>query len=62
MWDSLALAMVFQYSVRSTTDVMNKGFSKVRIGINSLYWIPNAMGGTQTYLLRLVEGLLEAAE
>jgi len=30
----------------------------MRIGINALYWIPNAMGGTQTYFLNLVKALL----
>lgn len=32
----------------------------VRMRINALYWIPNAMGGTQTYFLRLVEARLAA--
>lgn len=30
----------------------------MRIGINALYWIPNAMGGTQTYFLNLIKALL----
>lgn len=34
----------------------------MRIGINAMYWIPNSMGGTQTYLLRLVEALLASDE
>jgi len=32
-----------------------------RIGINALYWRPDAMGGTQTYLLRLVESMRRVA-
>ena len=29
----------------------------MRIGINVLFWVPNAMGGTQTYSQQLIEGL-----
>jgi len=34
---------------------------RFRIGLNALYWRPDAMGGTQTYLLRLVEALRRVA-
>jgi hypothetical protein len=30
----------------------------MRIGINALFWGPNQMGGTQTYLTKLVEALV----
>lgn len=30
----------------------------MRIGINALFWIPNAMGGTQTYFLNLLRALV----
>jgi hypothetical protein len=30
----------------------------MRIGINALFWIPDAMGGTQTYLMNLLRALL----
>jgi glycosyltransferase involved in cell wall biosynthesis len=32
----------------------------MRIGINALFWGPNQMGGTQTYLTKLVEALVRA--
>lgn len=35
--------------------------SRRRIGINALYWRPDAMGGTQTYLLRLLAAMRRVA-
>jgi len=34
----------------------------MRIGINISYWVPNAMGGTQTYQRQLLEGLAAAGD
>jgi glycosyltransferase involved in cell wall biosynthesis len=31
----------------------------LRIGINALYWLPDRMGGTQTYFLKLVDALAQ---
>lgn len=33
----------------------------MRIGINALYWLPDSMGGTQTYFLNLVKNLVHGA-
>ena len=33
----------------------------LRIGLNAMYWIPDGMGGSQTYFLRLLEALLRVA-
>jgi glycosyltransferase involved in cell wall biosynthesis len=35
--------------------------SPLRIGLNAMFWIPDAMGGTQTYFLRLLEALVRVA-
>lgn len=34
------------------------GVSRLRIGLNALFWRPDGMGGTQTYLLELLGALL----
>ena len=39
---------------------MRRDGRPLRIGLNAMYWIPDGMGGTQTYFLRLLEALLRA--
>ncbi len=48
-----------RHRITSVVGETGRKYGIMRIGINALYWLPDSMGGTQTYFLNLVKNLVQ---